>query len=95
MNYTGSFYIPYDNSYCINCRSGKSARLVPRSPNDLDYIGPNKEEENANFKIVCEPYEETVYEPVFNEKFTYIFINVVSSKTKNLYRTLFNKRGVI
>lgn len=95
MNYTGSFYIPYDNSWCINCRSGKRAMLVPRSSNNLDYVGPDKEEENANFEIVCEPYEETIYEPIINEEFTHIFINVVSSRTKNLYRTLFNEHRVI
>ena len=92
--YTGNLYIPYDNSYCINCRNGKRAMLAPKNSFDLDYIGPDKEEENASFEIVCEPYEETVLEPAIKQEFTHLFVNVISSKTGNLYRTLFNKYKV-
>lgn len=95
MKYTGNLYIPYDNSYCINCRNGKRAMLVPKNPLDLDYIGPDKEEENANFEIVCEPYEEDIYDYISHKNITHIFVNVISSKTGNLYRTLFNKCRVI
>lgn len=95
MMYTGNLYVPYDNSYCINCRNGKRALLVPKGPLDLDYNGPDKEEENAEFEIVCEPYEETILEQSIKKEFTHIFINVVSSRTKNLYRTLFNEHRVI
>lgn len=95
MKYTGNLYIPYDNSYCINCRNGKRAMLVPKDPLDLDYIGPDKEEENASFEIVCEPYEETILEQTFKQEFTHTFVNVISSKTGNLYRTLFSKYRVV
>ena len=92
--YTGNFYIPYDNSYCINCRNGKRAMLVSKGPSDVEYIGPDKEEENASFEIVCEPYEEAVLD-VLREEYIHTFINVVSSKTGNIYRTLFSKHRVI
>ena len=92
MIYTGNLYIPYDNSFCINCRNGKRAMLVPKSPSDLDYIGPDKEEDGANFEIVTEPYEEKIY---FEGLRSYTFINVKSSKTGNIYRTLFIEHRVI
>lgn len=92
MKYIGNFYIPYDNSFCINCRNGKRTMLVPKSPSDLDYIGPDKEEENASFEIVTEPYEEKIY---FEGLRSYTFINVKSSKTGNIYRTLFIEHRVI
>ena len=95
MKYTGNFYVPYDNSYCINCRNGKRVMLIPKSPFDLDYIGPDKEEENANFEIVCEPYKEDIYDYISHKNITHTFVNVISSKTGNLYRTLFNKCRVI
>lgn len=95
MKYTGNLYIPYDNSYCINCCNGKRTLLVPRDSNDLYYIGPDKEEENASFEIVCEPYKEAIYDYISHKDITHIFVNVVSSKTGNLYRTLFNKCRVI
>ena len=95
MKYTDNLYIPYDNSYCINCRNGKRAMLAPKYPLDLDYIGPDKEEEGSEFKIVCEPYEETILEPIIRQEFTHTFVNIVSLKTGNLYRTLFSKSRVI
>lgn len=87
----GKNYLPYDNSFCINCRNGRRAMLVQRSPTDNEYIGPDPEEENATFEIVTNPYKEEI---IFIGRF-YIeeFINVKSSKTGNIYRTLYiNKR---
>lgn len=92
MTYTGNLYIPYDNSFCINCRNGKNAMLVSKDPSDLYYIGPDKEEDGANFEIVTEPYEEKIY---FEGLRSYTFINVKSSKTGNIYRTLFTEHRVI
>ena len=83
MSIIGNYY-PIDNSFCINCRNGKDALIVPGCQ--------DKEEENANFIIVSEPYEEEIY---FYGKHSYTFINVQSSKTGNIYRTLFINRGLL
>ena len=40
-------------------------------------------------------YEEDVYDYISHKNVTHIFVNIISSKTGNLYRTLFNKCSVI
>lgn len=62
---------------------------------DLHYIGPNSAEVDANFEIVSEPYEEDIYDTFDWIPRTYTFINIKSSKTENIYRTLFLKRNVL
>ena len=88
MEIIGKLYEPYDNSFCINCRNGKSALLV-----QLDNgFTPDREERGATFIIMCKPYDEDVY---FCGVRTYTFVNVKSSNTGNIYRTLFNEKSVI
>lgn len=74
----GKLYDPYDNSYCINVRTGESA-LLTKGVCDED-------ERCASFTIVCEPYKEKIY---FCGPHIETFVNVKSSKTGNIYRTLF------
>ena len=85
----GNYYRPIDNSFCINCRTGKKAFIVQ---GHNEYYSPDEEEDGAIFKIVTEPYEEEIY---FEGLRSFTFINVKSSKTKNIYRTLFIKQGVL
>ena len=89
----GKYYEPLDNSFCINCRTGKNALLVRSCPGDTYYIGPDKEERNANFEIVTEPYLEKIY--FCNKWLEETFINVKSSVTGNLYRVLYFDKRVI
>ena len=89
MAIIGKNYFPIDNSFCINCSNGKNALIVQRHD---EYYHPDKEEDGADFKIVTEPYKEEIY---FCGPRTYMFINVQSSKTGNIYRTLFNSRALL
>ena len=89
MSIIGNYYRPIDNSFCINCRTGKKVHIVQVHD---DYYFPDIEEDGANFKIVTEPYEEEIY---FEGLRPYTFINVKSSKTGNIYRTLFIKQGLL
>ena len=91
-NLIGKYYSPFDNSFCINLKTGESAMIVQKSLNDFEYYGPNPEEENAHFEIVSNPYKEVIF---FIDKRTKEFINVKSSKTGNIYRTLYTERRVL
>lgn len=88
MSIIGNLYHPFDNSYCINCETGKWGNLVQ------SHVGPYcpDEEDGASFEIVSEPYEEVV-NCFGSHKHT--FIKVKSSKTGNIYRTLYNKKRVV
>lgn len=81
---TGKFYRPYDNSWCANVATGTRAMLVPNSLR-------NDEESDCRFEIVSEPYDVQIEE--FNSIHT--FINVKSSNTGNVYRTIFCEGNVI
>ena len=87
----GTLYCPIDNSFCINVRNGRSALLVQGHDK---FYQPTPEEDGANFYIVSEPYEEVVYFDRYHEK-SYLFVNVQSSLTNNIYRVLFHERGLL
>lgn len=89
MSIIGNYYYPVDNSFCINCRTGRKALIVQEHDK---YYSPDKEEDGADFKIVSEPYVEEIY---FCGLHSDTFVNVQSLKTGNIYRTLFVDRGVL
>jgi hypothetical protein len=82
------FYEPFDNSFVIrlsgdanNGREDGSYYIVKRYHDPI--------EENADFIIVSEPYQQTVCskEPVERT-----FVNVISTKTGNVYRTKYSPK---
>lgn len=83
----GKEYNVCDNSYCINLANGKDAALVQKVES---YYSPDKNEKGARFFIVKEPYIERTH---FD--FYVIFINVVSTKTGNIYRVTYNENCVL
>lgn len=88
----GNLYNPYDNSHCININTNEVSYLVPWGGSN-EY-NPNKIEIGATFVIVSEPYEETVVN-VCKDYVTKTFVNVKSSVTDEVYRTLYWEDRVI
>ena len=75
-------YNPIDNSWCINLATREGAYLASR------YC--DKKEINAEFEIVSEPYDEVIIDRFIHITiFVRKFVNVKSSKTGNIYRTLY------
>lgn len=80
----GKLYCPYDNSWCINVETGTEAALKT--------IGfPFGNISSCKYEIVSEPYEVLISE--YNT--TRQFINVKSSNTGIVYRTLFCEGNVL
>ena len=89
-NVVGKFYRVGDNSFCINMRDGKGARIVQAKNK---YYEPDYNEYGAKFTIVTEPYIDRANTPSIG-MFYHIFVNVQSNKTKNVYRVLFNENNI-
>ena len=87
VNLVGKEYDVCDNSYCINLSNGKDAWLVQK---ESAYYSPDKGEKDARFFIVKEPYIEKINVRPFGD-FYVIFVNVVSTKTGNIYRVTYNE----
>ena len=81
----GKEYDVCDNSYCINLANGKNTYLVQKVG---PYYSPDKDEKDARFIIVKKPYIKKVTNAVGS--FYLIFVNVVSTKTGNIYRVTYN-----
>lgn len=81
-NLIGREYFVKDNSYCINIETGEQAYLTK------DY--QDKIEEDAKFKIVSMPYVERC--GCFNAY--RVLVDIISLKTNNVYRVLFNEGWV-
>ena len=79
-------YLPQDNSYCINKNTGEDAYLIEMHRQDPEEYG-------AQFEIVNKPYKESVSGIFSNKVYTYTFIDIKSSKTGNIYRTLYFPNG--
>lgn len=91
MSIIGKLYEPYDNSFAINVRNGRSALLIQEHNK---WYSPDDKEDGASFQIVSEPYEEEIYGVCWYPK-TYTFVNIKSSNTGNIYRVLYIERRVI
>ena len=99
----GKFYVPFDNSWCVEIKSGKSALIKANEPeyasthgclrkNHAYSEGYSTSEPNAKFVIVSEPYQHDVNVNVGFTKMN--FINVRSTITSKVYRTLYDDRAV-
>ena len=99
----GKIYVPFDNSWCIELKSGKSALIKENEPeytNTHGYLhknhayseGYHTSEPNAEFVIVSEPYQHDVNVNVGSTRMN--FINVRSTITSKVYRTLYDDRAV-
>ena len=99
----GKIYVPFDNSWCVEIKSGKSALIKANEPeytNTHGYLhknhayseGYNTIEPNAKFVIVSEPYQYDVDVNVGSTRMN--FINVRSTITSKVYRTLYDDRAV-
>jgi len=89
----GKFYLPTDNSGCINIFTREPACIVQ---NDFfgdfwddSYNGPDKLEDGARFEIVSEAYKDDYHS--FRD---WLFVNVKSSNTGNIYRALYSTKNV-
>jgi len=83
-------YEVFDNSYCINIKTGKYASLVQDHD---EWYSPNKNEDGAIFEIVSDPYYDSVN--IIGDEFkTCNFINVKSSLTGNVYRVLYRESKI-
>lgn len=81
---------PFDNSYCIKIsgpygKDGEDSYLIP------GHWATNGREQSARFYAVSVPYSEVVHSIGLSPK-SMTFINVQSSVTGNIYRTLFDER---
>ena len=77
-------YEPYDNSFCIKI-SGKVSNNRHDNRYYITQNGYHDEiEDGATFIIISEPYEQVTFH---DEVSTRTFINVISTKTGNIYRT--------
>jgi hypothetical protein len=83
----GREYDVRDNSYCINVVNGKNANLAQ------GYYSTDKDEKGAKFFIIKKPYIKKVTTAVGS--FYHIFVNVVSTKTGNFYRVLYDENRVL
>ena len=88
----GKEYNVCDNSYCINLADWKNAALVQK---ETMYYSPDEGEKGAKFIICKKPYIEKVYDVMGNGSFYYIFVNVVSTNTGNIYRVCYNENCVL
>ena len=94
----GNKYVPYDNSYCTNIENGKESLIVPESKqylmsdgtriyNKTYHEGYHSCEPNAEFVITSDPYKYKV--SIENRLVDFLFINVRSTITSKIYRTLY------
>ena len=99
----GKIYVPFDNSWCVEIKSGKSALIKANEPEFINLYGClmknhaysegyNTIEPNAKFVIVSEPYQYDVDVNVGSTRMN--FINVRSTITSKVYRTLYDNRAV-
>ena len=99
----GKFYVPFDNSWCIETKSGKSSLIKANEPKFINLHGClmknhaysegyNTTEPNAKFIIVSEPYQYDIKVNVGFSKMN--FVNVRSTITSKVYRTLYADRAV-
>lgn len=88
----GKEYNVCDNSYCINLANWKNAALVQKE--DI-YYSPDEDEKGAKFIICKKPYIEKVDNAMGIGSFYYIFVNVVSTNTGNIYRVCYNDNCVL
>ena len=88
----GKEYNVCDNSYCINLANWKSAALVQK---ETMYYSPDEDEKGAKFIICKKPYIEKVDNTMGSGSFYYIFINVVSTNTGNIYRVCYNENCLL
>lgn len=86
----GNEYHICDNSFCINIANNKQAFLIQEK--NYFYL-PDEIEDGASFFIVKEPYIEKV-QAVGGDYFI-VFINVMSKKTGNVYRVVYNDDSVL
>ena len=89
MNIKGKYYIPEDNSWCINVNTQEDAFIAKDCC--------NQSEKDAIFIIDKAPYIAKVEFDVHeNEKRKCVktFVNVKSLKTGNIYRVLYNINNV-
>ena len=90
-NILNKYYVPYDNSYCVEYTTNKESYLLPWL--DSNEFNPTKEEIKALFTIVSIPYTKMIKTFCGKmEKLT--FVNVKSSITDKVYRVLFNEKGI-
>lgn len=90
-NILNKYYVPYDNSYCVEYTTNKNSYLLPWL--DSNEFNPTKEEIKAVFTIVTVPYT-TMLENTCGEMKERTFVNVKSSITDKVYRVLFFKNGI-
>ena len=88
----GKEYNVCDNSYCINLANWKSAALVQK---ETMYYSPDEDEKGAKFIICKKPYIEKVDNTMGSGSLYYIFINVVSTNTGNIYRVCYKENCVL
>lgn len=91
-NILNKYYVPYDNSYCIEYTSNKQSYLMPWLDNNE--FNPTKEETKALFTIVSIPYTKMI-KTLCGKMEELTFVNVKSSITDKVYRVLFNEAFVI
>ena len=90
-NILNKYYVPYDNSYCVEYTTNKESYLLPWL--DSNEFNPTKEEIQALFTIVSIPYIKMI--KTFCGKMEELtFVNVKSSITDKVYRVLFNEKGI-
>lgn len=90
-NILNKYYVPYDNSYCVEYTTNKESYLLPWL--DSNEFNPTKEEIKTLFTIVSMPYT-TIIKSICGKKEELTFINVKSSTTDKVYRVLFNEKGI-
>ena len=90
-NILNKYYVPYDNSYCVEYTTNKESYLLPWL--DSNEFNSTKEEIQALFTIVSMPYT-TIIKSICGKKEELTFINVKSSTTDKVYRVLFNEKGI-
>jgi len=90
MSIIGKKYVPFENSYVIDCETKKRKLIVQEI--DRGY-SPSAEEIGATYEIVSEPYEEWIH--LFGKRFKHTFIKVKSSKSGHTYRTLYNEKSIV
>lgn len=88
----GELFEPFDNSYCKDLSNGNHTLIAQVDPDfpDFDYVGPDKEEDGAQFIVTSEPYQVVV--PFLGDEIKHTFINVKSTLTGKEYITLYKPR---
>ena len=90
-NILNKYYVPYDNSYCVEYTNNKQSYLMPWLDNNE--FNPTKEEIKALFTIVSIPYTKMI-KTLCGKMEELTYVNVKSSITDKVYRVLFNEKGI-